>query len=1127
MDNNNIPSKMISEEKCWKLLENYFKEYGFITHQIESFDVFIKEGLQKIIEDEAEITYTKEIGDSNRLYYKIKFEGIYVAKPMIMEDDRKVHEILPMECRRRDLTYDSPIYVDINEYFEYKKQTKEFKNTIKTHKRIIIGRIPIMLRSSNCYLSYMTPEERIKAGECENDHGGYFIIRGKERVVISQVRNIYNKILVQKKKPNNKYAYIAETRSMSDVTGHSVLFQAIMGHNGRTMGFSMSYISELIPFGVVFKALGFLDSREILDFIGFSDEDISKNSKLDELLKFIIRDSYFIQTEKEAISYISKFTMHKNLKDSEKLSYAKQVIEREIFPHLGIYISKKERAYFLGNIIKKLLSTCIGNRTEDDIDNYCNKRVEPPGVLCYDLFKKLFKKFIGTLKTFLEKPKSMRVGVLSIISGLNGITNGIRYSFSTGKWGIQNNSYIKKGVVQILSRLSYGATLSHLRRVMLQIGKEGKNSKIRQINPSQIMFLCPAETPEGQPVGTVLNLSLLTKISLGSSPEIVRNKVERYKHIVLLENYIGIAKGFKVFINGRLIGFVNNEHIDDFNDYIFTYKELGYFHNEVSISKNTYDREINIYTDEGRLIRPLFKLTDNKPLITDEDTMDWNTNVDNGVIVYADNTEVEDSVIAFSEDDLKRNYKNNYLEISPAMMLGVMASIIPFPDHSQSPRNCYQSAMGKQAIGMYALNNQLRTDTITYTMDYPQKPLVYTKPSELMGFNDMPSGINAVVAILCYTGFNQEDSIIMNQSSIERGMFGAQSIKTHVCEEKKQNSNVDLKICNPKIEHRKRELNYNHIDDKGLAIVGATVSCGDVIVGRVTVNINNSDNTETVSDSSIVVKKGEEGYISRVITSINPDGYRIVKIVIINNRIPEVGDKFASRAAQKGTIGIVYPQHDMPFTSEGITPDIIMNPHAIPSRMTINQLMECVLAKGCCLDGTYGDSTAFGKTTSDIICSKLEKNGFQSRGYETMYNGMTGEMLKAKIFIGPTYYQRLKHMVVDKIHARANGPKTTLTRQPLEGRSRDGGLRFGEMERDCMIAHGASRFLKERLFDQSDPYQVVICDICGNFATTTNSCTACKKDKVTRVNMPYASKLLIQELNAMGIKTVMRAMDND
>ncbi len=1160
---------MATEEHAWKILTNYFKTNDFSMHQTESFNHFINVGIPKMIAQESDIIVEKKEGMYTK--YTASFSGAYVSKPTITEEDRTIRTYYPCEARQRDLTYDAPLYVTIHTKLEFADKKPELNKEF----RIIIGRIPIMLRSCYCYLSDMKPDDRIKAGECEKDTGGYFIIRGKERVLIPQIRGIYNKCIVLKQKITDKYDYKLEIRSMSEETGHSVLINACINTRKRLLVMSLPYIKELIPIGIVFKAMGFADEKDIRRLIGVSN-DVSNAGKINRLIKIIVRDSSLCNTLsdsgfelftqhtkkktkrkiemkqmqqmwldinthernewekktqiKNALVYIGKLSIN-IVKDNDCDKYAKQVLFEELFPHMGINSTIKEKGYFLGHIIRKLIYTSVGNRQPDDRDDYINKRIESSGVLCYELVRQLFKKFCASIKSNIEK-KGQIPDIMSIIPRLPIITNGLKHCFGTGNWGVPKNNYIRSGVSQVLSRLSYGATLSHLRRITIPVGKESKNIKIRQIHPSQIMFICPVETPEGAPVGITLNLAILTRISECFQSVIVKEVIEDCENIILLNDIDNVSDHVKIFLNGILMG--KTLEPSKFINEIRTFREINKLPYSVSIGYDKTDCEINIYSDEGRLLRPLLTLENNKLKIKEKSGNNWDILLKNNFIKYIDTNEVSNAVIAFNSTELTK-YKCEYCEIAPAMMLGVMASIIPFPDHSQSPRNCYQSAMGKQAMSMYALSYLNRTDTATHVLSYPQRPIVNTKTAHMLGFNDMPSGINAIVAIACYTGFNQEDSIIINHSAIQRGLFWATTYRTHVVVEQKHGTYTNERICMPPLDKRRTDVNYNLLDENGVVRVrtpvytdkdgkihggnAVKVEKGDVIVGKIKIE-SDKNNREEISDSSLVIKKGEDGYISHVYSTISPNGYKLIKVVIRKIRIPEVGDKFASRAAQKGTCGMVYRQEDMPWTSSGIYPDIIINPHCMPSRMTINQLMESVLGKSCCAEGTFGDSTPFLENNTDVaekICERLQMNKFERTGREMLYNGYTGEQM-GMVFIGPVYYQRLKHLVSEKIHARATGPKATLTRQPLEGRSRNGGLRFGEMERDCMIAHGTSRFLKERLYEQSDPYTVGICNICGNFSTTRTECASCGTDNISVVNIPYVSKLVIQELNAVLIK---------
>ena len=1141
---------MISEQDTWNIIDDYFKRNGLVHHQVDSYNYFVNFGIANILRDEPPIVITK---GNNK--YTLIFSDVYIPKPTVIEEDREIRGFNPTEARLRDLTYDSPVYVTVTEIIENEGEAPE----INRYNRITLFRVPVMLRSSKCYLTDMTPQERIEAGECPYDEGGYFIIKGKERVLISQIRGAYNIPLVYLQKPGDRFKYIAEVRSMSDETGHSVLIQAMVGSDDRTLLFSLPYVKEYIPMGIVFKAMGIVSEEEIINYIGLYTDNAKK------YIKLILRDAYVVEqesgfemfkaqvkkenedisdddiqeswdemeleeqipwkniaTQKAALEYIGTYSLH-IIKEEERFDYAYQVVHNDLFPHIGVTATTKEKAFFLGHIINKLISTHIGNRKDDDRDNMMNKRVESPGILCQELFRQLFKKYTETIVSAIDN-KKQNPNAISIISKLTIITNGIRHCFSTGKWGVPKNNYIRMGVSQVLSRLSYGGGLSHLRRLSIPVGKESKNSKIRQINPSQLMYISLHETPEGHAVGIVLNLALSAKISDKFSKILAREVIQQCENIILINNFEDRNDKTKVFLNGTLIGMSEDPY--SLMDEIRLFRKSKMLNYDVSVSYDDIDEEVNIYCDEGRLIRPVFTVDEDHLRITRDDlTKNWNELVESDLVRYVDVSEINNAVVAFYPQELTK-YRNDYCEINPCLMFAVMDGTIPFAEHAPAPRNCYSSSQCKQSMSMYCLAYQSRTYTHAHILSYPQKPLVNTKLGAYMGFDDMPAGINVIVAIACYSGFNQEDSVIINHGAIQRGLFWATTYKTLVEEEKKQGSYVFEKIGCPPLDKRKKNVNYHLLDENGVVRTrnpdgtAVYVQPEDVIVGKVSIQSNKSGQ-ETLSCCSLIVKKGEEGFIDKVYDFKTPTGYRMVKVVIRKVRIPEIGDKFASRTAQKATLGMVYRQEDMPWTQDGMTPDLIINPHCIPSRMTINQLLESVLGKSCALEGKFGDASPFGSNSIDIaehLCDRLGMNQYERSGKELLYSGFTGEPI-GEVFIGPVYYQRLKHLVSDKMHSRSTGPITTLTRQPLEGRSRDGGLRAGEMECSAVIAHGASRFLKERMFEQSDPFTIPVCESCSNIATTQRECKNCHTNNVVKLNIPYASKLLIQELNGMLIKT--------
>tara|TARA_B110000027_G_C16096351_1_gene290982 strand:- start:453 stop:1766 length:1314 start_codon:yes stop_codon:yes gene_type:complete len=431
--------------------------------------------------------------------------------------------------------------------------------------------------------------------------------------------------------------------------------------------------------------------------------------------------------------------------------------------------------------------------------------------------------------------------------------------------------------------------------------------------------------------------------------------------------------------------------------------------------------------------------------------------------------------------------------------------------------------MGKQALGVYMTNFNTRMDTLSNVLNYPQKSLIATKLSKYTHAMELPSGINAVVAIMTYTGFNQEDGIIVNRDALDRGLFTSTHYKTLKEQCNKNHSTGEEEVfCCPDKADISKQFNYNKLNKDGFVNKNTFVKAGDIIVGKIMPKkikgkIHNID-------TSVAIKQNEEGTVDMNYNEINNEGYAFCKIRIRNHRKPAVGDKLASSIAQKASIGMIYNSEDMPYTKEGIVPDLIMNPHAIPSRMTIAQLMECVLGKVACVEGKTQDCTPYNDLSVEDICNKLESYGMEKHSNEIMYDGYTGRQMKTTIFIGPTYYQRLKHIVADKMHSRSsNGPIVFLTRQPSEGRSRAGGLRVGEMERDAILSHGASLFLKEKILDCSDNSKQYICKICGMIMVSNSErnlyiCNCCKNDiDPAQVRIPYAFKLIIQELQAMSI----------
>lgn len=1097
---NNEKTAQCADDDGMRLIKEFYKSTQFVNHQIDTYNDFIIKGMQAIVKREPEIKISNEEDVIPTMI--LKFGHVYVDKPKFIHPNRTIMPLFPNDARQKNISYEGVIYASL-------KVINTETNQTTIHNQVPIGKIPVMLRSNACNL---TENNRIQNKECSNDYGGYFIIKGKERVLIGQLRRAYNKVYVEYN-AEDKFKYLAEIRS-TNVQGNSILIQLKINTLTHEFFFSLPYIKFLLGAGRVFKALGISESDMIkycgLDSSGQVAEGAAHTGANNKKIKSVLIRQYNVNlTQNDAISSIAK-ELDDETKDFE---YIQTILNKELFYHLGNLTTKKS-AIHLGYMMKKLSTVVYDKKTIDDKDNLANKRLDSTASLICFLFQGLFKQFVKTISNQLKIKKNPEP--ISVIKSINNITHGLNMSFMTGNWNTQKSStFTRVGVSQVLSMQNYGAKMSHLRRIMLPIGKKGKNPHARQLHSSHFSFICPYETPEGDTVGIVSNLALSTQISV----EIPKVDVDRI--IKKIQEFREDIDGkILIMVNGNIIGSCDNGYVffSKFNEY----RNSDLIDGSVSIVWIKDEKEIHVQTDEGRLLRPLFVIGEkNKICYKEFPYFSWREHVQNNNIVFREVWELEQSVVAMTVEDLRKN-KCDYLEICPAAtMMGVMASVIPLSNHSQSPRNAYQASMGKQAIGLPSEAYQYRYDTTLHVLDSPQQPLTKNEMVNMLHFNEMPHGANPIVAIMTYTGFNQEDSVILNKSSIDRGLFTSTTYKT-IMEEEKKRGNSDFEcICLPKYQYRNRNYDYSLLDDKGLVCKKNTyLKKGVVIIGKTSNKVKKGDKNKDIhtSDVSVSIKQGEEGYLDSVLDTLTNEGTRVIKIRIRIPRIPEIGDKFASSTAQKGTCGMIYRQEDMPFDKNGITPDLIINPHAIPSRMTINMLIEmCFNLIGCKL-GIEMDATPFKHDNIEKELSDWAEKANLGSYSTTMFSGFTGERFPEKIFMAPCFYQRLKHMVIDKIHARVAGPLDTLTHQPVAGRARDGGLRFGEMEKDCMLSHGSTRILKECLFDKSDKYTIPICMDCGNVPNKRIYCNNCEDNNIEIKNMPYATKLLYQELMGMGLK---------
>jgi DNA-directed RNA polymerase beta subunit len=739
-------------------------------------------------------------------------------------------------------------------------------------------------------------------------------------------------------------------------------------------------------------------------------------------------------------------------------------------------------------MVIRLIKCSLGILKQDDRDSYMNKRIDLTGALLNNLFRNYFNKVVKDMMK--QVVREINTGswrstedYLGIINKTNvykiikstTIENGIKRALSTGDFGIKNTNTNKVGVAQVLNRLTYVSSLSHLRRVNTPIDKSGKLIPPRKLHNTTWGFLCLAESPEGASVGVVKNISYMSHITIPSNPDSLHTQVKSHiEPLDAIADCKDLYDKVKVFVNGAWVG-ISRDPIELYH-ILKDKKCKGIINIYTSIVFDIRNKEIRICSDSGRITRPVLRVKDNKSFITadilrklDRKELSWDDlvtdcKIDNALIEYIDPEEQNFSMIAMKRTDLRnsllhrgsQHYNYTHCEIHPSTIFGILASCIPFPEHNQAPRNTYQCAMGKQAMGMYVTNFYNRMDKTAYVLSNPMRPLVDTRVMRMIKLDEIPSGAPVIVAIMSYTGYNQEDSILINKGAIDRGLFSATIYHTEKDEDKKLNGDEEIR-CKPDSTKTKgmKFGNYGKLNSKGVITENSIIENRDIIIGKVLpIKENRNDHTKIIKyeDASKMHRTTEDSYVDKNYTERNGDGYVICKVRIRTYRKPVIGDKLSSRHGQKGTIGNIISEMDMPFTKSGQRPDIIINPHAIPSRMTIAQLKETLLGKVLLELGLFGDGTSFGELDVYTIRNELLKLGYENNGNELLYNGLSGEQIESSIFIGPAFYQRLKHMVNDKQHSRSIGPMVNLTRQPAEGRSRDGGLRFGEMEKDCTFA---------------------------------------------------------------------------
>ncbi len=1234
--------------------------------RLDSFNEFVLNTVVEIVEDQTmlDIRPNPQYGvgkQASSLRYEVKLGRVCYRAPTHSERNAaKVDILYPHEARLRNLTYQSDLIVDVHKQaFSVVSDEKEGEEQIS--KRELFGKLPLMVQSANCRLSKLSDRDKVNQGECTFDMGGYFVINGSEKVVVAQERQAYNRVYTFCKRAPSKIGWMAEIRSQDEHPNRPLSGMSVQQYRkgdtkykdsssvGGQLRARIPKVNQDIPVVLLFRAMGFHSDRQVVAHVAYDLSD----TEMVEAFRPSLEEAAPISTVDSARSYIAARAQVMDRGKEDRVKYAADLLTKDLLPHVGTDKSASTRTrkcFFLGYIVHRLLMCATGRAEEDDRDHFANKRLDLVGPLLAGLFRQLFYKLHKTMRSLLQRALDDTGKEPSVRAAIKHefISKGIKSALATGTWTAGGaGDKVKTGVSQVLNRLTYASSLSHLRRANTPLGREGKQAKPRQLHNTQWGFICPAETPEGSSIGLVKNLSLMAHISVGS-PIAPIIELLQAEGITFLEEVRpeDIPSYSKVFVNGNWVGVVRLDETVDMLDKMREERRHNNLEFDVSVSRDITNGEVHIFCDAGRIARPLFvvdtlieggvevqrprvkkghatkierfpeilaeaerqleggKEKEDLPKIFQEALtykkcyFTWL--MEQGVVEYVDALEEETSMLAvdpttFEEKKFVSTY--THMEIHPSLILGICGSIIPFPDHNQSPRNTYQSAMGKQAMGVFASNFLVRMDTMSSVLYYPQKPLVETNAMQHMKFRELPAGINAVVAIACYTGYNQEDSLIMNLSSVDRGFMRSVFYRCYVDEEKgvvndsASSTMGGSGLARPEERFEKPNRancmgikrsfddgGYDKLDEDGLAAPGVCVSGSDILIGKTVTETDGGGEGRQANarldrrDISAPMRSNESGVVDRVMLSTNLEGQRFVKVRVRSVRTPECGDKFASRHGQKGTIGMLYRAEDMPFTVEGIVPDIIVNPHAIPSRMTVGHLIEALLGKVATLDGQTGSGTPFTNFDVRKVSDMLLAKGYQKSGNEVMFNGHTGIKFQQQVFLCPTFYQRLKHMVADKIHSRARGPLAMLTRQPMEGRAKEGGLRFGEMERvsaqlllyylffpsiplpllpfppmshvrlvqtlpsplphrplhpqrtqDCIIAHGTAQLMKERTLLNSDLARVHVCNTCGliafaNLNSQTFECKPCKASAgVSQIFLPNAMKVLIQELMSMQI----------
>jgi DNA-directed RNA polymerase II subunit RPB2 len=1135
-------------------------------------------------------------------------DKLYYGKPMIYDENRE-HFMYPNEARLRNMTYGITIHYDVEvDFFIKNKETGLIETSTTLLSKIFLGRFPIMLQSDLCILNGLDRQVRFRMGECRNDKGGYFIIDGKEKCIVCQEKFADNMLYVRDK-ANELYTHSAEIRSVSEDASKPVrtLSVKMVAPNttltNKQLVVIVPNVRKPVPLFILMRALGVESDRDIIDYCLLDRE---KYAHYVDLFIPSIYDAGRLFNQAVALKYIATLTKGKTVAHALEIltNYLLPHIGEMNFQEKAYFlgymvnqllqvVTKERKATDRDNFRFKRVEL-TGSLLYDLFKEYYSLQ-QRSIYLGFDQ-KYYYAKKEGSMAYLNNFPSLIEMNYKECFAERK-VADGFRKAFKGG-WGSEAHTK-RVGVVQDVNRLSFNSFIAQMRKMNLPLDASAKIVGPRLAHTTQWGIIDPIDTPDGGNVGLHKNLTIMAAVTKGYSAYPMIRWLRMHADLLFLAECtpLIISRLCKVIVNGNWVGVLPDAQKTE--QEMKTLRRIAVIPTFTSIFWQIEHQTLFIYTDAGRICRPIFYTKNTVPSYQNDAILEkiqkndftWEELItgfakkkdpnfsltagklydsvadlynvtelkaltaSQALLDYVDTAETEGALIAMdytiaAGTGTSAAGKYTHVEIHPSLMLGVMGNQVIFPENNQLPRDLFACGQARQAISLYHSNFQVRVDKTGIVLNNGQVPLVKSRYLKHINNEEHPCGENTIVAIMAWNGYNVEDSILFNEGSLKRGLF--RTTYYSVYESKEESSRVGettidsvfANIESKDVVGLKPGCDYAQLDDYGLVKENTLVDEKLVLIGKVTTNV---DKPGTFLDASSFPKKGQLGYVDKSFMTEGEEGFRIAKVRIRNERIPGIGDKFCSRCGQKGTVGLVIPEADMPFTADGIKPDIIINPHALPSRMTIGQLVESLMGKACALQGAFGDCTAFVNNGDmpKVFGQLLVENGYHSSGNELLYNGQTGEQIQSEIYMGPTYYMRLKHMVKDKINYRAQGPRTALTRQTVQGRANDGGLRIGEMERDGLIAHGITAFLQESMLVRGDDYYMAICNKTGTIAIYNESQNLFLSPMVdgpikftgalnneemkiqtlskfgrsfSIVRVPYAFKLLMQELLTMNVQ---------